>query len=200
MYHMDWIKSRHLWYGVHWDWFWCFLTACLYMTLHMTCVVWNWNPNVSSHNSFFPLLNSYIRFTVPVHRFLIYFMDLNLPKDSSSFFFSRLVIKVSFAPTLDQQSDDHAFQAAAIHCWFEKVKSASNFIDTETYSLSHPILCTFVTFWPCMRLYFKRCMLTGPKNHHEVHTPYAYQNLNVSKCINLESTAFLKYTWFKQKI
>ena len=152
------------------------------------------------HDSFFPCSFEYLCFSVPVHRFLIYFMDLNLPKDSSSFFFSRLVIKVSFAPTLDQQSDDHAFQAAAIHCWFEKVKSASNFIDTETYSLSHPILCTFVTFWPCMRLYFKRCMLTGPKNHHEVHTPYAYQNLNVSKCINLESTAFLKYTWFKQKI
>ena len=94
------------------------------------------------HDSIFPLLNSYIRFSVPVHRFLIYFMDLNLPKDSSSFFFSRLVIKVSFAPTLDQQSDDHAFQAAAIHCWFEKVKSASNFIDTETYSLSNPIVCS----------------------------------------------------------
>ena len=95
---------------------------------------------------FFPCSFEYLRFSVPVHRFLIYFMDLNLPKDSSSFFFSRLVIKVSFAPTLDQQSDDHAFQAAAIHCWFEKVKSASNFIDTETYSLSNPIVCTFVTF------------------------------------------------------
>ena len=105
-------------------------------------------PIIHDSDIFFPLLNSYIRFSVPVHRFLIYFMDLNLPKDSSSFFFSRLVIKVSFAPTLDQQSDDHAFQAAAIHCWFEKVKSASNFIDTETYRLSHPIVCTFVTFWP----------------------------------------------------
>ena len=105
-------------------------------------------PIIHDSDILFLLLNSYIRFSVPVHRFLIYFMDLNLPKDSSSFFFSRLVIKVSFAPTLDQQSDDHAFQAAAIHCWFEKVKSASNFIDTKTYSLSHPTVCTFVTFWP----------------------------------------------------
>ena len=49
------------------------------------------------HDSFFlALLNIYIRFSVPVHRFLIYFMDLNLPKDSSSFFFSRLVIKSFF--------------------------------------------------------------------------------------------------------
>ena len=104
------------------------------------------------HDSIFPCSFEFLRFSVPVHRFLIYFMDLNLPKDSSSFFFSRLVIKVSFAPTLDQQSDDHAFQAAAIHCWFEKVKSASNFIDTETYSLSNPIVCTFVTFWPWQTL------------------------------------------------
>ena len=151
MYHMDWIKSRHLWYGVHWDWFWCFLTACLYMTLHIWHALYEIEIQMSVpiiHDSIFPCSFEYLRFSVPVHRFLIYFMDLNLPKDSSSFFFSRLVIKVSFAPTLDQQSDDHAFQAAAIHCWFEKVKSASNFIDTETYSLSNPIVCTFVTFWP----------------------------------------------------